>query len=90
MIITIARQCGRGALHIGKLLSDKYGVPLFSRQNLLDMARDKGLEANMLDFFEERPADEIQFSILLENSDIMARFREAFSSMIGQMKAPPP
>lgn len=49
------------------------------------MARDKGLEANMLDFFEERPADELQFSILLENSDIMARFREAFSSMIGQM-----
>lgn len=85
MIITIARQCGCGALHIGKLLSDKYGVPLFSRQNLLDMARDKGLEANMLDFFEERPADELQFSILLENSDIMARFREAFSSMIGQM-----
>ena len=28
MIITIARQCGCGAIRVGKLLAEKYGIPL--------------------------------------------------------------
>ena len=27
MIITIARQCGCGAIRVGKLLAEKYGIP---------------------------------------------------------------
>ena len=27
MIITIARQCGCGAVRVGKLLAEKYGIP---------------------------------------------------------------
>lgn len=29
MIITIARQCGCGAIRVGKLLAEKYGIPLY-------------------------------------------------------------
>ena len=33
MIITIARQCGCGALHIGEQLSAFYGIPFYTRIN---------------------------------------------------------
>lgn len=38
MIITIARQCGCGAANVGKLLSKHYGIPFYTRKNLLEMA----------------------------------------------------
>ena len=63
MIITIARQCGCGALHIGEQLSAFYGIPFYTRKNLLEMARQKGVLAEMDDFFEERPVDELMFAI---------------------------
>ena len=63
MIITIARQCGCGALHIGEQLSAFYGIPFYTRKNLLEMARQKGVLEEMDDFFEERPVDELMFAI---------------------------
>lgn len=63
MIITIARQCGCGALEVGKLLAAHYNIPFYTRQTLMQMAKDKGLLAGMHDFFEERPMDELMFAI---------------------------
>lgn len=63
MIITIARQCGCGAVEVGRLLSEHYGIPFYTRKNLMQMAADRGLTAKMADFFEERPVDELLFSI---------------------------
>lgn len=63
MIITIARQCGCGAVHVGELLSSHYGIPFYTRRNLMEMADRRGLTAAMSDFFEERPVDELLFSI---------------------------
>ena len=63
MIITIARQCGCGALHIGEQLSQHYGIPFYTRKNLLELAQKRGVLQEMDDFFEERPVDELMFAI---------------------------
>lgn len=64
MIITIARQCGCCALNIGKGLSSRFGIPFYTRKDLLEMAR-KHIECvrELEDFFEERPVDELIFAI---------------------------
>lgn len=63
MIITIARQCGCGAVGVGQRLSQHYGIPFYTRKNLMEMAAKRGLLDKMADFFEERPVDELLFSI---------------------------
>ena len=63
MIISIARQCGCGALSIGKILASHYNIPFYTRQNLLEMAQEKGVLDEMNNFFEERPVDELMFAI---------------------------
>lgn len=63
MIITIARQCGCGAVRVGKLLSDHYGIPFYNRKSLFEMAAQRGLTDQLANFFEERPVDELLFSI---------------------------
>lgn len=63
MIITIARQCGCGAVGVGRLLSDHYGIPFYTRKNLMEMAAARGLSDRMSDFFEEQPVDQLLFSI---------------------------
>ena len=34
MIITIARHCGCGAIRLGKLLAEKYGIPFYTRKDV--------------------------------------------------------
>ena len=63
MIITIARQCGCGAIHVGEILAEHYGIPLYTRKSLMDMAEEKGILQEMDDFFEERPVDNLMFAI---------------------------
>jgi len=63
MIITIARQCGCGAVNVGKLLAEHYGIPFYTRKNLLDMASEKGVLDEMEAFFDERPVDELLFAM---------------------------
>ena len=41
MIITIARQCGCGAIRVGKLLAEKYGIPFYTRKNMMEMAEQR-------------------------------------------------
>ncbi len=63
MIITIARQCGCGAVHVGKLLAEHYGIPFYTRKNLLEMASERGVLEEMEAFFDERPVDELLFAM---------------------------
>ncbi len=63
MIITIARQCGCGAVRVGKLLAEHYGIPFYTRKNLLEMASERGVLDEMEAFFDERPVDELLFAM---------------------------
>ena len=87
MIITIARQYGCGALAIGKMLGDAYGIPFYTRKGLLEMERAEGVLEEMDDFFEERPVDELLFAIsALGHSEgpVHSRALDILSDMIGQ------
>lgn len=63
MIITIARQCGCGAINVGRLLAEHYGIPFYTRKNLLQMASERGVLDEMEAFFDERPVDELLFAM---------------------------
>ena len=52
MIITIARQCGCGAIHVGEILAEHYGIPLYTRKSLMDMAEEKGILQEMDDYVD--------------------------------------
>mgnify|MGYP001164751251 CR=1 FL=1 len=69
MIITIARLCGCGALHVGESLAKHYGIPFYTRQTLMQFAQEKGVLTEMDDFFDERPVDELLTAISSEMSD---------------------
>lgn len=86
MIITIARQCGCGAVGVGRLLSEHYGIPFYTRRSLMEMAARRGLSERMADFFEERPVDELLFSIASygeERTSVTERPLRTLAEMIG-------
>lgn len=87
MIITIARQCGCGAVEVGRRLSQHYGIPFYTRKQLMQMASERGLAQRMADFFEERPVDELLFSISSygdERTLMTDRPMRTLAEMIGQ------
>ena len=87
MIITIARQCGCGAIHVGDILAQHYGIPLYTRQALLKMAEEKGIIQQLDDFFDERPVDELRFAISAdyahEDNYLQAKPIKMVQEMIG-------
>ncbi|MGN0213709.1 MAG: AAA family ATPase [Muribaculaceae bacterium] len=86
MIITIARQCGCGALHIGELLSKNLGLVLYTRQMLIDMAVSQGMGGDVQSFVDERQVDDILMAIsdsYEANPDVKQRFCELFRNVIG-------
>ena len=86
MIITIARQCGCGALHVGELLASQFNLVLYTRQMLFNLAKQKGILDEMRYFFEERPVDDFIMA-LSDNAeasdDVKQRFNKAFNRLIG-------
>ena len=86
MIITVARQCGCGALEVGQILARRYGIPLYTRKSLMEAARGKGLLSEMEAFFEERPVDELMSAITFsfEREDIQEKFCRAFRKIVGE------
>ena len=86
MIITIARQCGCGAVRVGKLLAEHYGIPFYTRKNLMEMAEKRGILDEMEAFFDETPVDELLFSMssLGENQKLLTeKPLRALADMIG-------
>ena len=41
MIITIARQCGCEGDEVGRKLSEIYGIPCYSKKELIELAKEK-------------------------------------------------
>lgn len=86
MIITIARQCGCGAVNVGRMLSERFGVPFYTRKNLMEMAAARGLSNELADFFEERPVDELLFAMSSfgeERTLVTERPLRSLAAMIG-------
>lgn len=87
MIITIARQCGCGAIKVGKLLAQHYGIPFYTRKSLLDIASQRGVLDEMEAFFDERPVDELLFAMTSygeNHRDLTEHPLRTLADMIGQ------
>lgn len=87
MIITIARQCGCGAIRVGKLLAQHYGIPFYTRKSLLDIASQRGVLDEMEAFFDERPVDELLFAMPSygeNHRDLTEHPLRTLADMIGQ------
>ena len=82
MIITIARQCGCGAIQLGQLLQQHYKIPLYTRKSLRAMAEEKGVLSQLDDFFEERPVDALTFAITSDYSDASVHLQDKTRNLI--------
>ena len=43
MIITIARQCGSGGVSVGHMVAQHYGIPIYDKAALNELAQEKGI-----------------------------------------------
>ncbi len=85
MIITIARQCGCGALHVGEILAQHFNIPFYTRQNLREMAEEKGIMEELDDFFEERPVDNLMFAISGDYAETNTHVNEKPLKLLAEM-----
>lgn len=85
MIITIARQCGSGGLVIGETLAARFGLPLYTKQSLTEMARRRSLTDRLSDFLDEHPVDSLLFAITQSDGmgHVTEHTRNAMASLVG-------
>ncbi len=55
LIISISRQFGSGGHSIGERLADHYQIPLYDRDLLKNIAKERNLDAAELERYDEKP-----------------------------------
>ena len=85
MIITIARQCGAGGLIVGQALAKHYNIPLYTRQNLQQMAQQNGTLNATEDFLNEFPVNSLLFAISVseDTGHVTNQTRQALTNLVG-------
>lgn len=53
LIISVGRECGSGGHAIAQLIANKYGLPMYDRNLLNEMAAAKGLDVHELSKYDE-------------------------------------
>ena len=66
MIITIARQSGSGGYTVGKILADRYGIPVYDQTSLSQLAKEKGVYDTMRGFFDEFPVNSLMYALSMD------------------------
>ena len=69
MIVTIARECGCFGNEIGTLLAQELGVPLYDKEKITSLAREKGIYEKYTNFFEEKQ-ENLLFSAIAEEEQL--------------------
>lgn len=64
LVITIGRQFGSGGRQIGKLLSEKLGIPYYDKEILAEAAKDSGICEEILEHHDEKPTKSLLFSLV--------------------------
>lgn len=82
MLITIGRECGCGADEIGKILSEKYGIPFYAKSELVKYAKEKGIYEKYPYFFGEVPTDFFMSSL---DENVMERVRNTPKEALGKL-----
>ena len=84
MIITIGRECGCNADEIGRMLAGKYGIFCYTKVELIQLAKEKGVYEKYPFFFGEMPVD-MMISPMAESLEERLRNtpQEALESVLG-------
>ena len=84
MIITIARQSGSGGYTVGKILADKYGIPVYDQTSLSKLAKEKGIYDTMRGFFDEFPVNSLMYALSMDfrNKKFTEPERDALEHLI--------
>ena len=63
--ITIGRQYGSGGKEIGRILSERLGIPLYDKEELMKIARDQPDYEEVRAFYEEQPVNSLLYAIAM-------------------------
>lgn len=84
MIITIARQCGCQGDEIGKRLAEEYGMTFYNKENIVKLAKEKGVYDKFPFFFSEIPVNALMHTISDDEGNILlTESRNALYPVIG-------
>ena len=72
MIITIARQCGCEGDEVGRRLSELYGIPCYSKKELIELAKEKKVYEKYPFYFGERQVDDMM-SMVADDMNLKVR-----------------
>ncbi len=64
-IFTIGRQFGSGGRKVGKMLSERLGIPFYDKELLTIAAKDSGLSENLFKNADEKPSSSLLYSIAM-------------------------
>ncbi len=64
LVITIGRQFGSGGRQIGRLLSEKLGIPYYDKEILAEAAKESGICEEILEHHDEKPTRSLLFSLV--------------------------
>ena len=64
MIITIARECGCDGDLVGQRLAEIYGLPLYDKRAMVQMAKNTGIYDQTPNFFREKPINSLLYAIV--------------------------
>ncbi|MDO5549399.1 MAG: cytidylate kinase-like family protein [Eubacteriales bacterium] len=70
MIITIARECGCDGDTVGKRLAELYGIPLYDKRAIIQLAKETGVYDRMPNFFREKPINSLLYAIAAGGGEI--------------------
>lgn len=86
MIITIGRECGSDGYTVGKELAQIYQIPIYSRKELIEKAKETGVYERMPNFFSEKPVNSLLYAIAAgeEMTDTGKIPLEALKSTVGE------
>lgn len=84
MIITIGRECGCAGDQIGKRLAETYGIPCYTKKELIGLAKEKDLYDKYPLYFGEMPVDAMMNPMDEEFRDRLRRTpHEALEQLLG-------
>ena len=72
MVITIARECGCEGDEVGRKLSEIYGIPCYSKKELIELAKEKKVYDKYPFYFGERQVDDMM-SMVADDMNLKVR-----------------
>lgn len=64
-MITIGRQYGSGGKEVGRILAQKLGIPLYGKEELMEMAKGREDYEEVRVFYEEQPVNSLLYAIAM-------------------------